>query len=537
LDTVTIGASTYNNSDSDGLPDAAPCGAPAEDFIVYPDSRTTAAANDSFNDRLIYVTIDELMPKVERRVLGDAAVGLESYRTTHGRYPWLSPFQDPRYIVGAATNGNATELRDNNRDDVPPWDPDVDSFQEVGNAGDIVGYLVRNLTDGSTGQVTGAPTSKRVEFTGGLSGGAGNDFSNGDAYELRPPFNGSWTTREGHIPFIDLANNESFTFETGFTATWTTVGGVVPACTHPAAPQFVMVPGECGAIVSPNLVVARDGPTAAAVPAPPDPPPPVGNGVCVWTDDAATPNPEDIVNCAGTVQQPAGYAVSICDTVADPFCLAPVLMPVTRTFTFTNFSYTGTATRTTTNGVKTRDVVYDTAAAPAPQVTIQDSVAVGPVGNVTATITLPAGDSLTVSGIYFDIEDNGDGVQDANEDFPPYFFANNWHHYIYANFSASDVSGGGGNCAGAGDCLTLDIGAVLGARTDVRALLIGAGGGLAPAGQDRTDVALNIFLDDYFDRDMPAANLSNILPDDRSLRRQPMADFNDQVRVVGPNPP
>lgn len=85
LDTVSVGGVTYSNADFD------------QDFIVYPDSRRTANPDDRFNDRLAYVTVDELLHTVERRVLGTIAAALRAYRADHGAYPWLGAFDDPRY--------------------------------------------------------------------------------------------------------------------------------------------------------------------------------------------------------------------------------------------------------------------------------------------------------------------------------------------------------------------------------------------------------------------------------------------------------
>jgi hypothetical protein len=67
LDAVTIGGATYRNSDND------------LDFIMYPDSRTTANPNDNFNDELYFVTIDELMTAVRARVLNVASSALRDF--------------------------------------------------------------------------------------------------------------------------------------------------------------------------------------------------------------------------------------------------------------------------------------------------------------------------------------------------------------------------------------------------------------------------------------------------------------------------
>jgi hypothetical protein len=95
LDRISIGATIYDNSDSDGCPDAVipPCGAssPGEEFIVHPGAR----AGGDFNDRLVYITVEELMRAVQRRVLGEVAIALNGYRGAYGAYPWLASFTDP----------------------------------------------------------------------------------------------------------------------------------------------------------------------------------------------------------------------------------------------------------------------------------------------------------------------------------------------------------------------------------------------------------------------------------------------------------
>lgn len=64
-------------------------------FIVHPDTRHDPDAAQAFDDRLVYVTVEQLVTAVERRVAGEAAEALRRYRGTYGAYPWLSPFADP----------------------------------------------------------------------------------------------------------------------------------------------------------------------------------------------------------------------------------------------------------------------------------------------------------------------------------------------------------------------------------------------------------------------------------------------------------
>ncbi len=73
LDNVTIGAINYNNADLD------------LDFIAADES-------DTFNDRLVYITIDELMAQVERKVGATIRACLDAYAAVSGnKYAWAAP--------------------------------------------------------------------------------------------------------------------------------------------------------------------------------------------------------------------------------------------------------------------------------------------------------------------------------------------------------------------------------------------------------------------------------------------------------------
>jgi hypothetical protein len=67
------------------------------DFIQADQSLT-------FNDRLIYVTIDELMTKIEARAGREILASVQRFRDIYGTYPWLAPYSNP----GVAGNYHAT---------------------------------------------------------------------------------------------------------------------------------------------------------------------------------------------------------------------------------------------------------------------------------------------------------------------------------------------------------------------------------------------------------------------------------------------
>ncbi|MFB3101387.1 MAG: hypothetical protein ACE1ZM_08080, partial [Gammaproteobacteria bacterium] len=127
-------------------------------------------------DRYILLTRDELMRAVEKRVLGEASQFLTTYVNTHGAYPWLTPFADPKAsmppLSGVHDGGDgAATLSDSSRD-----------FNVWGVA---IGDMIRNITDGSIGTVT-AVAATTLTIAGGLSLGTENLFDDGDEYYIYP---------------------------------------------------------------------------------------------------------------------------------------------------------------------------------------------------------------------------------------------------------------------------------------------------------------------------------------------------------------
>lgn len=88
LDTVTVPVTctapcvpgTYSNSDLD------------DDFIM---SGGLSGSDSSSNDRVLYITIDELLEVVVKRAAGEARSVLKTYNTSNGRFPFAAPLGAP----------------------------------------------------------------------------------------------------------------------------------------------------------------------------------------------------------------------------------------------------------------------------------------------------------------------------------------------------------------------------------------------------------------------------------------------------------
>ncbi len=87
LDSFQIGATTFSNR---GYATAD------EDFVMGDDSRNVSLSDTSinqpyyFNDKLVYITIDELMAALEKRVGEQVRNSLKAYQDANGYYPYAA---------------------------------------------------------------------------------------------------------------------------------------------------------------------------------------------------------------------------------------------------------------------------------------------------------------------------------------------------------------------------------------------------------------------------------------------------------------
>ena len=436
LDRVTVGGVTYDNADSDGCRDAATgasaytdCpGLTGEEFILYPDSRDTAAGTDSFNDRIAWITAEELLRAAEARALGEMAVVLERYRSVHGVYPWMAPYTT---------------------------DPAAD------------------------------PT--RAVAYHGSADGAGN-------------------TRRGMLPVHAVAGQR---YDTHYTLRWTIDSGAAITTTDPASIGSTPAPTDAEL-----YALASATPQTTSAPA-----------ACAWNgDDGVRCAGEPYLHDPGTTRAWNGpileereVFVSHAETEwthtggtgsvgADPSASSPRTRTVATT---TNLPASFT--------VSVRGRNYEATCADA---ACTDILTTGMSAERTLTVDTGATGTFTFTGLEYDLSVAQDGV-------PRWFVDNEWYRYVYAAASGEEVGTGGpppGECIGSGaGCLAVN--ASGGARTDVPAFLIGAGPALP--GQIRAGCGAAC-LGEYFE---PPDNTAG---GDSATWAAPAANFNDQVRIVGP---
>ena len=433
LDSVTVNGVTYDNADSDGCRDAV-AGARAytdcpgntgEEFILYPDSRDTVADTDSFNDRIAYLTAEELLRAAEARALGAMAVVLERYRASHAVYPWMAPY--------------AT-------------DPGGDPRSEV---------LYHANVDGAG------------------------------------------SARRGMLPIHAMPGQ---LYDTHYTLSWTIDSGAVIATTAPASAGSIPAPSDAEL-----YALASEAPQRTTVPV-----------RCFWNGDDGVqcpgepyhhaPGPRSTWN--GSIRQEREVEVGHSEAMwsypaasgsagADPTASSP------RTRTVTVRTNLPASFKVEVRGRNHAHACADPTCA-----------ITGTSAERTLTVDTGTLATFTFSGLEYDLSVARDGV-------PQWFVDNEWRRYVYAAVSGEEVGAADpspGGCIGSGaGCLAVSTSG--GVRTDVPAFLIGAGPELPGQAREACGAAC---LGEYFE---PPDNAAG---GDSATRAALAADFNDQVRVVGP---
>ena len=436
LDSVTVNGVTWDNADSDGCRDAvagasahAHCpGRAGEEFILYPNSRDTATETDSFNDRIAWITAEELLRAAEARALGEMAVVLDGYRSRHGAYPWLAPYAG---------------------------DPGADPTRAV---------LYHATADGAGG------------------------------------------TRHGMLPIHAMRGQ---LYDTGYVLRWTIDSGAAVVTTDPSSIGSTPPPTDAELYALASAVSQTVTRPAA----------------CAWNGD-------DGVHCAG---EPFRHAPGVAFTRSGSL-LREREVEVEHGEATWNFPG-GAATpgaNPSSSATRTRTVTVTTTLPPSFTASIRGrnhevvcadtacSTTITTGMSVERTLTVDTGTlaTFTFAGLEHDLSVARDGV-------PRWFVDSGWYRYVRAAVSGEETGAGGaspGRCIVSGSgCLALNASGAV--RSDVPAFLIGSGPALPQQARDGCGGAC---AGAYFEPPHDAVG------SDAATRAASAADFNDQVRVVGP---
>ena len=447
-------------------------------FVTQAGALQDGHDQDTFNDRLLVITRQELMQAVEKRVLGEVARALTDYQKNNGAYPWLSPFVAPQ----------------------------ASSFR--GQAGQRQGHLAYHDS--------GRPP-KPGEQTQALLAKCLAALS-----EHEPSVKGAFLTR------LALSWRDFDLREVQVRRQVRKDGRPVQA---PGIYGRALLSDAClrnsrdcdaglSPLVAPDMVECR-WPDAQT---------------CPQLDPRAY---QDIVSCrkiSAVVRRPQ---VSYSDKNEDGYCQAG---RVSRVFTIEFPSYfAGTATirPPRADAVRVRDVSLTAASSDQVlsssgeyHVFIADAFS-GELYN-RKTKTCDKGEFHISALMYFDPQRMTRGritVHNIHYDLdlgrgelPAWLMRNGWQNLIYVAYASAEPLPGSSaeaDCASAAaSCLTVNVHGT--DRTDVRAIVLSAGAGLNRSGPGES-------LTDYLEGDN--GNL-----DHRFEKKRITANYNDQIRIIAPAP-
>ena len=463
LDRVTVGAVTQSNADADGVFVTAP-----RETLDPGETCADAPAPSTINDRLVYITADELMDAVQKRVAGEVAAVLQRYRAVPGRdrYPWLGTFLPPDSSAYVTAFGQTTgQLAFT---DTANGEPDFDhdsalAVTWVAGDADIDGpdvtitssdpSLVVVTENDATDLENDSPHFYLESAPGGLMSGQANLVVQGSS---------------ASVPYPTTAG-------TGATCTWSgdnlkvrCTGTAVPASTYGVRVCRHDLDFSALGFVPP----IQSGCTAAAIP--------------------VTREVEFDLNFDGDSVTYGSDARVRVRTVSDVDGVMTVVGPDTL-ITVTD----------TVVWAAVPPFFFDTG-------TIR----------ITWTLRIKDGDSsqVTAGNVYTEIQSPGPG---GPEDLPRWFADNQWARFIQVAYAPAFAPTGGGTCTAGSDCLSLAVNGIAGAETRAEAAVAVSGALIGTQTRSGATPTAAGFEDGNADADPLSVE-----------RKPRSATFNDRVTLV-----
>ena len=456
---------------------------------------TTAAGE--FNDTVVYITRQELMSAVEKRVLGDVSQALVTYQSSYNAYPWLSPFENPAL---STYRGEADSINAINGHIPFHWSLDPDSIV-IGTGGNIAG---RNpFTTDIT--LSWSITSANVTNPGTTSYGspwAGYPYYNGEM--ITPDQDcivGNICTDEN---YPGLSVSSAITFSDA-SCTWSNKDTFQCTGTYVNTdiqdyPEENPYPyyGYCTATGSNRPIARWDTAADGAM-----------LGRCIIAGNWYW-NTQIIYAYRETVTRT--YSINITytdDTVGGADIIDPTNLAVrTRDIVLDNTSGTelystgSNSVSITINETRTIQVT-GSPTSPSPTTTTSSTRVLTNDSNTTGTIT--------AAGLHYDLDaDNGE--------LPAWFFENGWHELIYVAYASGESTLPGSSACTAGtDCISVSFNGLV--ENNARGIVINAGLDLTGSRPSGT-------LSDYFEGE-------NTSPLDELFAKDKVTSTNnDQLRII-----
>lgn len=174
---------TYSNSDLDN------------DFIMGEDSNRTADPSDNFNDRLIYITIEELMAAAEKRAGNEIKNILKNYYAGWGAFPFAASTTSNFVGIVGANNG----LLPSGTTALPVWAgaPTVTfaNGSGIANCSLTNGGATNSQWQCNLSGISGAPTIRITGVLNGVGRGLWQLHDLSDVDQVRVRISGSTANR------------------------------------------------------------------------------------------------------------------------------------------------------------------------------------------------------------------------------------------------------------------------------------------------------------------------------------------------------
>ena len=486
LDEVAVpGEGIIANYDNDGR------------FVVHQNTRTLDTG-ERFNDVVTFITIDELMTRLERLVLGDTSTALNRFRSDHGYFPWLAPYRlpladpDASIAAGIATGDSSTVLRDA-----------AANFVEAGVA---TGDFVIDPDSGKSGLINRVDSQTELAIQG-------FDVIAGQNYEVKRATGGSWGITGGRLGRLERTTDW---FRTSMVIEWDISGlgpGIQNELIEPPTGRHFHSFVNVAASFSQAFYPTDAGPQFSVR---------VGedNARCLATQFDISLRCDATFVLESLEEQPAPPsppgAVRIC--FDSPPCPLPELfcmVEVERTYEF-QLSYRGQSTSTGPRSVSSQDGAFQALSGLPTKIFVTDVVDLSDCDSQflqpgtdnryvirSGRVTANTGDdaSFTTSGIYRDFEQNTLSLSNRSFD---YFYDQGWDEYIYVGIAEGLSLAATSDCPGV-DCLSINVARGGMVMNGIEAVVVSPGprltGQRREPGVPNCATASGSYLCEYFERE------------------------------------
>jgi hypothetical protein len=458
LDSLIINGTTYDNADSNNFD---------EDFILSPEIKDNNG-QVIFDDKLTYITVEELIANLEKKAMSEVAWSLAEYYKNYGNaYPWLSIFEKPDeskfdsqvnkregYIPYLAVNDKNNQLKFSNELNIIWFENDNDKITFSSDF-NIIWNNINNITPTIT--TTAEPTDTLI-------------WDN----------NNTW---------IQLQNSDIASGNKTISLTETDLYGTITTnkknCIWNNEKETVYCQGKVSEFIGHDNYIKR-------------------------TYEFDIYKDTYLSNVEVTTNNPTATQVSTRDVFINKGNTTELLRLKRFLIKITDeININSSVGNTLADNLNLPNNILNTATIFSCDIPLSEVLNSSVIRQVNTGMT----GEIHVKDIRM------------NPEFPTWYIANKWHHVMYAGFASGYVAGGSNTCIAGSSCLTLNFekkdGTSTILRNDIVAILINAGRKI------HTQIRPSADIDNYF-----AAENANNINNDTFSKGEEASNFNDIIRIL-----